>query len=467
MISHEARSPAVARNEFAKRRSLLLGGAALSVLAPLTSKATPVPGPVVSTVGTTGAYFNILDYGASPLGSSDATSAIQAAISAAQAAGGGIVLVPAGLFLVSGSISVSGTPVTIQGVGAATSILLVPSASSANTLSVSGVDAFTLREIGFTSTTNRTAGRAIYLSNTTNCLIDHVNMHGQFVGCEISGGNTHRIHNSIWYMAPNGTGFRLAGSNSNDTYLDNLYIVDGYCGFNIQNTGCIIMQACETILATYGLLINPGNGQVVHWSFFEACAFDSTDSHCIYLTTTGTGAILGLTFTNCWSATTTSGDCCAVTGNTDGVDFVAHRFLNASIGNGLLVFGPAKNIHADACVAAACPQGNGFAADQNAQRFAFRNCYSGPYGALAGNAIGMQVTAGCSSYIISNNFLAGNTTSSLVDSGSAPKVSTANLNLADRTTCPSKRRPIPWPHRASTSCSATRPRLISGRSTAP
>lgn len=61
-----------------------------------------------------GALFNVLDYGAVGDGVTDDTAAIQAAINAAQAQGGGIVKLPYGQFLVS-ELVLSGSQVVLEG----------------------------------------------------------------------------------------------------------------------------------------------------------------------------------------------------------------------------------------------------------------------------------------------------------------------------------------------------------------
>lgn len=138
-------------------------------------------------------------------------------------------------------------------------------------------------------------------------------------------------------------------------------------------------------------------------------------------------------FTNCWSATSTL-DNCAIAGEVNGVQFTGHRFLNSSQGNGLWVTGPlAKNINVDACVASGIVQGTGFVFVGNATNFAVRNCTTAVHGShavgayLPPNAYGVQVTAGCTNYIIANNFLKENLYASLNDFGSAPKVMANNL----------------------------------------
>ncbi len=54
----------------------------------------------MSDLGNT---FNVIDYGADPTGHSDSAADINSAITAAVAAGGGIVLFPPGSYLVTGA----------------------------------------------------------------------------------------------------------------------------------------------------------------------------------------------------------------------------------------------------------------------------------------------------------------------------------------------------------------------------
>jgi hypothetical protein len=61
--------------------------------------------------------FDVSDYGADETGTEDATVAIQAAIDAAEAAGGGIVWVPAGLYRCDGLLVVQADGVVLRGAG--------------------------------------------------------------------------------------------------------------------------------------------------------------------------------------------------------------------------------------------------------------------------------------------------------------------------------------------------------------
>ena len=71
-----------------------------------------------------GPVFNVAqDFAADSSGAADATSAIQAAIDAAEAAGGGIIYLPSGLYRCDGLLQVAGSHIVIRGDGPAASYL--------------------------------------------------------------------------------------------------------------------------------------------------------------------------------------------------------------------------------------------------------------------------------------------------------------------------------------------------------
>lgn len=78
----------------------------------------------------TGPVFNVMDHGADPTGASDSTMAIQAAINAAAAAGGGVVFLPAGEFRVrpQGSnnfaLRISTSNIVLRGAGVGQTFIL-------------------------------------------------------------------------------------------------------------------------------------------------------------------------------------------------------------------------------------------------------------------------------------------------------------------------------------------------------
>ncbi len=71
-----------------------------------------------------GATFDVVDHGADPTGLADSTSAIQAAIDAAAAAGEGIVWFPAGLYRCDDTLAVTSSGVVLRGEGPQASQLM-------------------------------------------------------------------------------------------------------------------------------------------------------------------------------------------------------------------------------------------------------------------------------------------------------------------------------------------------------
>lgn len=70
-----------------------------------------------------GSLFPVVDYGADPTGGSDSTAAVQAAIDAAEFAGGGVVSFPAGTFRFDSSLSVNASGVVLDGEGPSSTFL--------------------------------------------------------------------------------------------------------------------------------------------------------------------------------------------------------------------------------------------------------------------------------------------------------------------------------------------------------
>ncbi len=75
-------------------------------------------GEVEPPTNPAGATFDVVaSYGADPTGAADSTAAIQAALDAAKAAGGGIVYLPAGLYRCDGVLDSTGSHIVIRGAG--------------------------------------------------------------------------------------------------------------------------------------------------------------------------------------------------------------------------------------------------------------------------------------------------------------------------------------------------------------
>jgi|GEM_PF-3970944 len=402
--------------------------------------------PVLTPANTTKFFFNVTEppFNAVHDGMTDDTAAIQLAITTAQAAGGGIVILPAGKYLVAGTLLIDGTNyyygvgVELHGVGPHRTDLVVPAGTTVDTIVFKNTSSGAVRSLSISSCSSRAGGSSIRLENTTNVIIDNFNTQNQFIAVRVNGGILQRIRTGYWHLGTNGTGLLIDGANaqgvpSNDTHADRIVTVGGRYGFRIRRSGAVWLHGCESVQCEKGLLIDPLPGEGVTFSFFSDCAWDTTTSHCMHLSSFGTSFIHGLTFTNCWAASSSTGNCCVIEGSgVDGVELIGHRFVNSSVGNGLYVTSSAKNVHVDASVATCCPSGSGYCFVNGANSFAIRNSHSGSYGsqgawALPSNSWGVTVGSGCTDYMVVNNTLKGNTTGSLQDLSLGPKVVANNL----------------------------------------
>lgn len=417
----------------AKRREFLRK----SMAAPaIMAAAAMIPKAAEAAIGTAGYYFNVKDYGA--IGNAtltgtgtDDTLAIQAAITAATAVGGGIVIVPAGRYLVTGTLTIT-SAVWIEGAHASSSGFIIPSTSNIDVIVFNNATGG-IRNLSVYSSSGRTAGRAIYINTGYNVIIEGFQLTNQFIGCEISGGNTNIVRSGRLDIAAGGIGILVDGpSAQTDARISGIVSSGGYSSVQIKNASGIWFADCDFTGATVGFAIIPASGQFVEWVFVSACAIDSCQNDCIHIESTGTGYVRGVNFVNSWSVTSTNGTTCVILGAVDGCRFVGHTFGNAVVGNGLWVSGPVKNVTVDSSTVWACPNGSGFAFASGPTDFAIRDCLIGLYAASpalpsTANKFGIAINSSASTrYIITNNMIRGNTTG-ISDLGVAPKVVSGNI----------------------------------------
>lgn len=437
------------QRNFSRRQMLTRGGVAAAVLT-ATSLSAGAPAYADSITRGEGFYdkggavFNVRAYGAKGNGTTDDTEAIKSAKEAASEAGGGIVYFPAGVYLVSSSIPVTTPGITFEGVGQAASVIMVAnsylngdvfafsnlSSADPHNLGVTNQSGGGVRKLTITSSMNRTGGAAIHLASTSNVVIEDVDMSYQFIGINIDGTGVLQFINRGYYanFSNGGTGIWVNSPTVNDVYINNIIMNSGdttpKAGLRITQTGAVWASACDFIHADNNFLIDTPAGGIITWCFFSDCAFDNGISRNMLILPDAGARVYGLTFVNCWASSAHTFDGCYVGGPVDGCDFIGHRFFTNK-GNGLYVAGPATNVHVEASIATGNQGGYGFLFGST--NFAIRDCQSGPYASHPGQTIGLGVLAGSNNYMVTGNFLIGNTTTSLMDNGGPTKVVANNL----------------------------------------
>ena len=204
-------------------------------------------------------FYNVKDdaYGATGNGSTDDTAAIQAAINAASAAGGGTVIFPAGTYKITVELSVS-AGVSLWGAAPAGAIISTSSATAHILNLATGAH----REIsGLTlkaSVSN--SGSAVFVATTVNpdthlqdCIFDGTN-HTSY----LTKGHGLTFEDCTWLIKPtsNAPGFKQqdVATSANRTIFNR-------CLFKFTTSGAYTSAAGEGVIASQNVVLN-------------ACTFD-------------------------------------------------------------------------------------------------------------------------------------------------------------------------------------------------
>ncbi len=427
-----------------RRRGALRAGVAAAALG-AAGWALAGCGPVraahatAATVPPTGGAFDVRAYGAVGDGQHDDTVAIQQAIAAAQKAGGGVVYLPQGAYVVSAQLGIAASGVTLQGAGTgATTIKVASGYSNGDVVRFSNLAGGAVRDLTIAAPAQRAGGAAVHMATAREIHVRDVNMTNMYVGVLIDGTCVlNYIDGGYWVNFTSGGVGVWINTSGNDQYISNLVInntatpsAEPLAGLRIQGSGAVWCHQCDMIHAQNGLLIDPPSGSNVTWCFFTDCAWDTCGYRCMMINPASGATVRGINFENCWSSTAQTFDGCYISGPTDGVQFVGHRFFNNK-GNGLLVVGPAANVFVDASGASGNNRGSsgssGIAFTGNCSWFAVRNSRAGAYSGFGvSQANGILVNAGCDNYILTGNITHGNQVG-ISDAGGPTKVVADNL----------------------------------------
>jgi hypothetical protein len=198
-----------------------------------------------STNGSTGA-FNVLDFGALGDGVTDDRTAINNAITAVNAAGGGVLLFPAGkVFTHANTITISAN-VTIMGYGAELKATDNPTASTGNQQVICSGDNISIYGLKLSSVNDGvTKGSPHKLQSVGTSTIKNLLLKNIEITSALDMG----------VLISNVNGFRMAGCYIHDCNADGIHLTNGTTNFSI--TGCVVSNTGDDNIA---VVSNQANG---------------------------------------------------------------------------------------------------------------------------------------------------------------------------------------------------------------
>jgi len=379
-----------------------------------------------TTSRTLAAYFsdviNVLDFGAVGNGVADDTVAIKAAVAAANAAGGGIVLFSKENYLyTSSTATIVGQGVTLMGTNPYGSVITTNNAG-ANIFNLNGAGASCV-SLGFASSVANTSGIFILISGIENYVSDfHIS--GDYVGIQITGVAT-KVSDGWFGAGASGAKRIIILCGDASPKLHNiLYEAQSpqICAAGLSLQSCTALTATQLDIIQQGncLEIIPGNGQLCLDNKFIGCFFDSGNTPAL-IEPTGTGAIARTTFDACWtgdSATTSAGLEVVQSGSSviEGLTLIGHE---ASVNT----TGPNAGISLNGVITGVNIIGGTFAQNTGAGIYAGHTgditiigAKIGAYDGFPGNTTyGIDLGANLTSVIIQGCSFIGNTSGAISD----------------------------------------------------
>lgn len=283
--------------------------------------------------------YNVLDFGAAGDGVTDDTAAIQAALTAACANGGGIVFVPAGVYLISAMLLITADNVQVQGAGWASIFMPAATFVGSYLLQVQqpGGGAFrygiVLRDLFFNC--NHVAGvGGLDLVTTYHARVEHVRVRyclATAIMMDGSSGNT-GAYNVIdnCTLTDGASATAIAISTNFSEWLTvvggtiSFYNVAGAVGIKCSNLNCRFIGVGIDNNDT-GIQLEFAGRAVV-----QGCQFDRGQKRFIYLHGTQYCAITGNIF-NTYNGTSGTG-CLDVTDGNNAGNIIANNTVKGASG---------------------------------------------------------------------------------------------------------------------------------------
>jgi len=316
---------------------------------------------------TTGVFFNVVSgYDAVGDDSNNDTTPIQNAITAAQAAGGGIVYFPPGTYKINGTLAVSNSKVMLWAPTPGT--VIKQYGASSNWVSITA-DNVVVSGLGFTASATGHTGTCIAVgASTTNVRINNCNFNGHN-GAAISGGIgagsivAGVFVDDCYFKLPEGSG--TVASTSGAIAFDNCIVqatvavatIFSQAAYSIQHCRITLDSGSTTIIHTItsgaqithagNTIYNAGAGDVFLFSGFSGAAQTISEAGTVARMGAGSfrlvngGTFAGTMFRSQWRAGSKVATSGVATTYTPDTNFEIHEVVSSGASMGFQNASPA------------------------------------------------------------------------------------------------------------------------------
>jgi hypothetical protein len=392
------------------------------------AKLTVDPSGNLTSVGylrAAGMWFNAKWYGAVGNDATDDTAALNTAIAAVIANGGGVLYIPKGTYKITTVLStLTGSSVMVVGDGEGATKIKQYTANAGVFVNTGGSNH--IERLSITYSPTAVAGATAIAFGGNNSIVRDVTIDKAFIGLSFAGGVANRASN---FQSTNHVSVGILFQTSSDCSVDH-FVLNAGNATNAALGNVRMVDTCEAIYLTNGDVLNGVYPLTTTASVFSNgtrpayCQFTN-----IFFDSAAQGAqldkIVQSEFIGCWFSNGRSG-----TGNNgadlltvDSLKFTNCRFF-ACGWHGVNVTAAALRTLFVNCTAESNSQtvasvGSGFAFAANTTDFTVIGCI-GRNGMYPGGnqRWGIVIAAGTSDrYVIKDNLLSGNTTGNLSDGG--------------------------------------------------
>lgn len=267
-----------------------------------------------------GSAMDIREWGAACNGVTNDALAVNAALAAAGALGGGVVLLPPGSSgcVVASTIAIP-AGVTLKGYNQRGSFMVAGMMNMAPMIQFQG-DGSTVSDL--TILANRsganTSGATIAYAAAGYERVDRVLIVGPCIGLDIIGNTAFADAVTINSVNHGGCyGIRVGHTTTHggtvDLRLSNITVGGAVAepstaALDIEDAGGLYATNLDLLFAVDGTLIKPGANQVVQWAFFDNTVLgDTTAGHGLHVDTgSPSGVVEGVSCQGCWIGTSGS-----------------------------------------------------------------------------------------------------------------------------------------------------------------